>query len=115
VLSALAYLRLLVYFCLGFGPAGWGAMATGRGALGSLVIAAPAGLLAALLAQAFFRFQRHDTNSALTRADLLHQEATVLVPLDHEQYALAVEPDATFDKGQTVRIMRITEECVYVR
>jgi len=30
VLSVLSYLRLFVYFCLGFGPTGWASLASGR-------------------------------------------------------------------------------------
>ncbi len=43
VLSVLSYLRSLVYFCLGFGPTGWVAMATERSPAGSLLWALPAG------------------------------------------------------------------------
>jgi len=126
----LTYLRLLVYFCLGFGPTGWAGMISGRGALGSLALAVPVGVLALFLAQAFFRFQRHDTDSQIRRQELLSQTATVLIPLDHktmgkvrmrvglsvtEQYALAASPGAAFRKGETVRIAKITDECVYVR
>ncbi len=130
ILSVLTYLRLLVYFCLGFGPTGWAGMISGRGALGSLALAAPVGVLALFLAQAFFRFQRHDTDSQIRRQDLLSQTATVLVPLDYktmgkvrmqvglsvtEQYALAANPGAEYRKGETVRIVKVTDECVYVR
>ena len=81
-LSALSYLRLFVYFCLGFGPMGWAAMASGRSALVSLGLATPVGVAAVFLAQAFFRFQRRDTDSQLAGADLVGQTATVIVPLD---------------------------------
>jgi len=129
VLSILAYLRMLVYFCLGFGPTGWVALLTGRSALVSLVLAIPVGVLATLAAQAAFRFQREDTDSTLARRDLQFKNATVLVGLDHatmgkvrvqvgmtvtEQFALAARPDVTFQKGDTVRIVRVSEDCVYV-
>lgn len=130
ILSVLSYLRLMVYFCLGFGPVGWVGMAMGRGALRSLAVAIPMGLGSLLVAQAFFRFQRRDTDSQIRRGDLLSQRATVLIPLDHrtmgkvriqvgisitEQYALAANPDAHFQKGDTVQITKVTDECVYVR
>lgn len=130
IISALAYLRLLVYFCLGFGPAGWVALASGRSALVSLAIAAPFGFGALLLAQAFFRFQRHDTDSQLASEELVAREATVIVPLNDrtmgkvrvtaglnvvDLYALAADPGRDFDKGAHVRIARVTDECVYVR
>jgi membrane protein implicated in regulation of membrane protease activity len=129
VLSVLTYLRLLVYFSLGFGPTGWVGMATGRSALVSLVLASAMGVLALMVAQAFFRFQRSDTDSSLGRDDLLMAEATVLVPLTSEamgkvrvqvgmsvteQYALAAQPGARFAKGERVQITRVTDECVFV-
>ena len=130
ILSMIAYLRLLVYFCLGFGPTGWVAMSTGRGALGSLAIATPVGLLAVLIAQAFFRFQRHDTDSQITADDLMTAEATVIVPLDSktmgkirarvgmgvvDRYALAADAGASFGKGERVRVTSIVDDTVYVR
>lgn len=129
LLSALAYLRMLVYFCLGFGPMGWAAMGSGWGALRALAVAAPVGMVALFLAQAFFRFQRKNTDSQVAPAELLSQDATVLVPLDDKTmgkvrvqvglnvsdlYALSAAPGKAFEKGHHVRIERVTDECVYV-
>jgi membrane protein implicated in regulation of membrane protease activity len=130
ILSALTYLRLFVYFCLGFGPMGLVAMASGRSPLTSLLLAIPVGVIAVFLAQAFFRFQRRDIDSQLASADLVGQAATVIVPLDDktmgkvriqvgpvvtEQYALAARPDAAFENGDRVMVTSVTDECVYVR
>lgn len=129
VLSILAYLRMFVYFCLGFGPAGWVAMATGRGALVALIVGSAVGVIATLAAQSIFRFQRSTTDSSLAQKELQFQEATVIVPLSHdtmgkvrtkigmavtERYALAARADARFGRGETVRIVRLGEDCVYV-
>ena len=129
VLSVIAYLRSLVYFCLGFGPTGWVALTMGNSAVQSLIWAAPAGTAAFVLAHLFFRFQRTDTDSSLRSEELFYQQATVIVPLTHdtmgkvrvqvgmnvtEQYALATEPNARFEKGDTVRVANVTDECVYV-
>lgn len=129
VLSVLSYLRSLVYFCLGFGPTGWVAIAMGNSAVQSLIWAAPAGVAAFALAHAFFRFQRTDTDSSLHSEELFFQQATVIVPLTHDtmgkvrvqvgmsvtqQYALAAKPNARFEKGETVRVANVTDECVYV-
>jgi membrane protein implicated in regulation of membrane protease activity len=130
VLSVLTYLRLLVYFCLGFGPVGLVALLTGRSGLVALLLAVPVGVVAVFLAQAFFRFQQSDTDSSVRSNELLMREATVTVPLTHatmgrirlqigmsvvEQFALAEEPHAEFRRGDPVRIVRVTQECVYVR
>ncbi len=130
VLSVLTYLRLLVYFCLGFGPAGWIGLAGGLGALGSLALAAPVGVGSLFLARAFFRFQRKDTGAVAPEAELLGEHATVVVPLDHatmgkvrvqaglevtDLYAIAADEGARFDHGADVRIVQVTDECVQVR
>lgn len=129
VLQILAYLRMTVYFCLGFGPTGWVALASGRTALASLGSGILVGVLALILASAFFRFQRSDTDSSLQPHELLRAQATVTIPLTHttmgrvrvhlgmnvtEQYALAAEPGRSFHNGDTVQIARVTDECVYV-
>lgn len=130
ILSVLSYLRLFVYFCLGFGPMGLVALLTGRGPLVSLLFAIPVGVAAVFLAQAFFRFQRQDIDSQLASADLVGRAGTVIIPLDDrtmgkvriqvgpvvtEQYALAAHPGAAFNKGDQVMIASVTDECVYVR
>lgn len=129
LLSALVYLRLLVYFCLGFGPMGWAAMGSGWGALRALALAAPVGVAVVFLAQAFFRFQRKDTDSQMVPAELVAQDAIVLVALDDKTmgkvrvqvgmnvsdlYALASRPGQAYEKGRHVRIVRVTDECVFV-
>ena len=129
VLNLMAYLRLTVYFCMGFGPTGLMAMATGRSPLVSLGLATAVGVVALFLAQAVFRLQQSVTDSTVHAQDMLRQEATVMIPVGHsdmgkvriqlgmsvtEQYALASNPDDTFRSGDKVRITRVTDECVYV-
>jgi membrane protein implicated in regulation of membrane protease activity len=130
ILSILTYLRLLVYFCLGFGPAGWAGLASGWGALRSLLLAVPIGLLALLAARAFFRFQRRDTGAVPAEIDLLHEKAEVIVPLDDETmgkvrvsvgmsvsdvYALAAERGRHYERGDVVQIVQVADDCVHVR
>jgi membrane protein implicated in regulation of membrane protease activity len=130
ILSVLTYLRLFVYFCMGSGPVGWIALATGRSPLTSLLMGAAVGVLAVFLAQAFFRFQRHDTDSQLRAPELVGRHATVIVPLDDktmgkvriqvglmvtEQYALAARSGASFSSGAEVLVTSVTDECIYVR
>ncbi len=130
ILSVLAYLRLLVYFCLGFGPAGWAGLAAGWGPLRSLLLAVPVGLLALILARAFFRFQRRDTGAVPAEIDLLREQAEVIVPLDDaimgkvrvsvgqsvsDLYALASERGRHYERGDVVQIVEVTDDCVHVR
>lgn len=129
VLNVLAFLRLTVYFCLGFGPTGWVALATGRSPLASLGLGVLIGLISLVLATAFFRLQRSDTDSSLKSHELLRAPAVVTIPLDDktmgrvrvqlgmnvtEQYALAAQPGLAFERGDTVQITQVTDECVYV-
>jgi membrane protein implicated in regulation of membrane protease activity len=129
VLSVLSYLRLFVYFCLGFGPTGWASLASGRSVGSSLLLATGVGVVAVFIAQAFFRFQRSSTDSSVGGDDLLAQRATVTIPLSHsdmgrvrvqlgmsvaEPYALAAREGESYAKGDTVRIVKVADDCVYV-
>jgi len=129
VLSVLSYLRLFVYFCLGFGPVGWVSLISGRSVAGSLLLATVVGVMAVFVAQAFFRLQRSSTDSSVGDDDLLFEQATVTVPLTHvdmgrvrvqlgmsvmEPYALAAHTGDSFVKGDAVRISKVADDCVYV-
>ncbi|MCB0045542.1 MAG: hypothetical protein KDD92_08945 [Caldilineaceae bacterium] len=128
VLSALTYLRMFVYFCLGFGPVGWFALNGGWNPAMALLLAAGVGVIAVFIAQAFFRFQRSDTDSSIRNSELLQRPATVLIGLSDtslgrvrvqigmsvlEPHALAARP-GRFVKGDAVRIVRVEDDCVYV-
>jgi membrane protein implicated in regulation of membrane protease activity len=130
VLSVLAYLRLAVYFCLGFGPVGWAALAFGRPPLTSLAIAVPFGVVAVFLARAFFSFQRKDTGIVAPEAALIGERGTVLVQLDAanmgrvriqagmnvmDVYARAADAGHIYQRGEEVRVVRVTDDCAFVR
>ena len=130
LLSVLRYVRIGVYFALGFGPLGLVAEATGAGGLSSLFWAAPGGVAAAFLARAFFRFQQQDIDSSIKEDELLLERAHVIVPLSNrdmgkvrvkmgqivaERYALAEDEWESFRTDEVVEIVRVTDECVYVR
>lgn len=129
ILQILSYLRLTVYFCLGFGPTGWFAMATGRNSLVALGVAAAVGAISLVLAQWFFRFQNSNVDSSVKKQELLRESATVTIPLTDstmgkvrikvgmsisEQYALSATPGREFKRGEVVHVTRVTDECVYV-
>jgi len=130
LLSILRYLRMGVYFALGFGPLGLVAQATAATALGSLAWAVPGGIAAAVLAHRFFRFQQRDVDSTVRDEELLFERAGVIVPLSStamgkvrvklgqtvvERYALAEDAGDAFRTGEVVEIVRVEDDCVYVR
>ena len=129
ILSMLAYLRSLVYFCLGFGPMGLFSVATDVSGIKSLLWSVPTGVGATIFARLFFRFQRSEIDSSLKPQEILFQEATVIVPITHsrmgririqlgmnitERFALAKVPDETFAKNEVVWITEVTDEHVFV-
>lgn len=130
LLSILGYLRIGTYFALGCGPVGLVAEWTGASVLGSLAWAVPGGVVSAYLARLFFRFQQHDVNSQVLESELLLERAQVIVPLSNtnmgkvrikmgqlvlERYALAEDEWETFTVDDQAEIVRVTDECVYVR
>jgi len=130
LLSILRYLRIGTYFALGFGPVGLVAEWTGASVLGSLAWAVPGGVISAYLARLFFRFQQRDVNSQVLESELLLERAQVIVPLSNtnmgkvrikmgqlvmERYALAEDEWETFTVDDQTEIVRVTDECVYVR
>ena len=130
VLSFLRVARILVYFCLGFGPLGLAATAFGSGTAGSLAWALAGGMSSATLAHLFFRFQRTKLDSSVQDEELLMEPATVIVPIADggmgkvrvhfgqtvaERYACAEHPDERFAVDDRVIISQVTEPCVYVR
>jgi hypothetical protein len=129
ILTWIKYMRWSVYFCLGFGPVGWISMAAGRSAGWALVVAALSGFASVALAQVFFRFRPGDTGMVPAPEEMLWEQATVTIPLSHtrlgrvrvtqgmsvqEPFALAVAEGVEFHTGDQVRIVRVTDACVYV-
>jgi hypothetical protein len=130
VLSVLRYLRIAVYFSLGFGPLGLLAETTGSGGLVSLLWSVPGGVAAGFLARLFFRFQQEDVDSSVQENELLLEQGRVIVPISNrdmgkvrikmgqiivERYALAENEWESFRTDDLVEIVRVTDECVYVQ
>ncbi len=129
VLEAIRYLRMFVYFCLGFGLLGLAFLVTGRSAQSSLIFASLAGIGTVMLARVFYRFQPHDTGEELSDDDLLLEQATVLFPLSdktmgkirvsmgmevREVYARSAHDGEKYGRGAVVRIIRIENGCALV-
>lgn len=130
VLSALYYLRIFIYFCLGFGPLGWMAELTGHSALSTLLWAVPGGLVSAAIANAVFKFQRKDLDSSIQVEDLFLGKARVIVPISRggmgkvriafgqsvtERYAMAENAEENLPTDAEVEVVRVTDDCIYVR
>ncbi len=130
VLSFMRWFRVLVYFCLGFGPFGLVADRTGAGPLVTLLWAVGGGVVAGALARLFFRFQGKVIDSSLADDDMLFEQAYVTVPISDtdmgrvrihvgqtvaERFALAADPDTFYAADAEVRVVRVTDDCVYVR
>lgn len=130
LISILRYVRTGIYFALGFGPLGLLAEATGSTAVGSLIWAVPGGIVSAFLARLFFRFQQQDVDSSVRQEELLLERARVIVPMSSrdmgkvrvkmgqvivERYALAEDDWESFRTDDVVEIVRITDDCLYVR
>jgi membrane protein implicated in regulation of membrane protease activity len=128
--TLLWYLRLTVYFSLGFGPVGLVAILVDSSRVVSLIWAVAAGLITAIGAYSFFRFQRNEFDSSVQESELVGRPAEVTISilpgeigrvriqleqLVRDRYARAESSDARFNKGERVVIARIDEECVYVR
>ena len=129
VLEAIRYLRMFIYFCLGFGVVGFATLAAGRTPQASLLIAGIAGISSVLLARTFYRLQPQDTGDVISEDDLLMELGTVIVPLSdetmgrirvqigmevYEPFARAAQAGSTFARGDEVKIVKVTDECVYV-
>ena len=129
VLSLLSALRNLIYFCLGFGPVGWFALATGSSAAGALLYSAPVGVVALIGTRLLRRFMRRELNSEVRESELLMEQGEVTVTIGKgemgrvriklgelyvERYARAASADATIHVGAQVRVTDVGEDCVYV-
>ncbi|MBT7097705.1 hypothetical protein HN937_10055 [Candidatus Poribacteria bacterium] len=130
LLSMFRYLRMLVYFCLGFGPFGLVAGQTSAGTVGTAMWAVGGGLVTAVMARAFFRFQNKVVDSSLDDDEMLFERAAVTVPISDtamgrirvtigqsvaERFALAADPNTFYATDDIVRIVSVSDDCVYVR
>ena len=129
VLSILRYLRIFIYFCLGFGPIGLASNAFGSGYAVSLLWAVGCGGASAVLANLFFRFQRSDLDSSVREADLLFSKAEVTVPIPEggmgkvrvqigqviaERYAQAENENESFARGEIVTVSNVEDDRIFV-
>ena len=125
----LSIARSVVHFSLGFGPVGLFAVATGRGTLASLAWSVPVGVVAMIGGRLLRQLQRQRLDSQLTDADMIMERGEVLVSIGKgqigkvrllvegvyaERYARAHDPAKSLPVGASVRVVDVSEECVYV-
>lgn len=128
VLGILSFLRNIIYFCLGFGPVGWFAVATGNSLLTSLLWSAPS--VGALFGtRALRKFMRRELDSAVKSSELLMEKGEVTVSIGAgelgrvriklgeiyvDRFARAATPQTAIHVGTQVRVTDVGDDCVYV-
>lgn len=125
----LLIIRSFVYFSLGFGPVGVFALATGESHLASAAWSVPVGTIALIGARLLRRIQRQELDSQITIEEMIMQNGQVLVSIGQGQlgkvrvnldgiyvdrYARAQDPQKSLPVGTTVRVVDVSEECIYV-
>ncbi|PON18648.1 hypothetical protein C2W62_06830 [Candidatus Entotheonella serta] len=129
ILSALRYVRTGLYFCAGFGPTGLVAGLFGYGSWARFGWGVGAGIAAAFVARMLFRFQHQKLDSTVSQHELLAERAVVSVPIPRgqmgkvrlrmgpvfvERFAIAVDPNDTFEREEMVQIVEVQDDCVKV-
>lgn len=129
LLGLLTFLRNLIYFCLGFGPVGWFALATSNSLTTSFLWSVPVGAAALVGTRALRRFMRRELNSEISTDELLFERGVVTVSIAAgemgkvrvklgevyvERYARAASPEATIRVGTPIRVTEVGDDCVYV-
>lgn len=129
VLRLLSSIRTSIYFCLGFGPVGWFALATGQSLVASLAWSIPVGGVVAIGARLLRRILRSELSSEVKDSTLLMEpgEVTVTIPQGQmgrvrisigtsyvDRYARSKDPKQTLKVGQRVRVVDFDDECVFV-
>jgi len=129
LLGLLAFLRNVIYFCLGFGPVGWFALATSGSVVTALVWSIPVGGAALIGTRVLRRFMRRELNSEISTGELLMERGVVTVSIGSgelgkvrvrlgdlyvERYARAATSGTEIRVGTRVRITDVSDDCVYV-
>lgn len=129
ILGILGALRTLVYFCLGFGPVGWFAVATGETALASLAWSVPVGAAVMVGGRLVRRVVRRELSSDVKDSDLLMETGKVTVTIEPDRlgrvrvhlagtyadrYARSVKGSPTLRPGTPIRVVDLTEDCIIV-
>jgi len=126
ILRTLGIFRHFIYFCIGFGPIGLYAEATHQSAP---LLAVAVGIVVALIAAAFRRFQSDKLDSTVKDAELLMEQGKVLVSINPGQmgkvrihfggmnidrFARAKNSTDAFKVGDKIQVHEVKEDIVVV-
>ncbi|HUX22226.1 MAG TPA: hypothetical protein VMW69_13370 [Spirochaetia bacterium] len=129
LLGLLSVFRNIIYFCLGFGPVGWFALATSGSLATSLLWSAPVGVAALFGTRTLRRFMRRELNSQIATSELLMERGEVTVSIGAgemgkvriklgdvyvDRYARAASAEKAIHVGASVRVTDVGDDCVYV-
>jgi len=129
LLTLFSLIRTLVYFCLGFGPVGWFAVATGEPLGATLAWSIGAGAVVLTGAKVLRRLLRSELSSSVKESDLLLERGTVTVTIMPGQlgkariklgnayidrYARAKENDARIAPGARVQVVDLGTDGIIV-
>jgi len=129
ILRSLNMLRNLVYFSLGFGPVGWFALGRYSQVSATLLWSIPSGLVVMVGARLLRRLLRSELDSQVAGGDLLMErgEITVSVSVGQmgkarirvggiyvDRFARAKEPGVSLPVGTTIRVVDVSDECIFV-
>jgi hypothetical protein len=128
-LRLMTALRSIVYFAVGFGPVGWFATTQYARPIASLAWSVPVGIGVMVSARILRRLFRKDLSSDIKPTDLLMETGTVTVSIGAgamgkarvivggvyvDRFARAHDPGEEIGVGARIRVVDVTDECVFV-
>lgn len=129
ILRMLSWMRMFVYFSLGFGFSGLFAIYLGETSLSGFLWALGLGLTVVFLYKTMNRVLRQEINSVIKEEELLLRNGTIIVSVKKgqlgkveiewnqqsvERYCRSFLQEEEFKVGDQVLIAKVTDECVYV-
>lgn len=128
-LRLMTALRSVVYFAVGFGPVGWFATTQYARPAASLAWSVPVGIGVMVSARILRRLFRKDLSSEIKPTDLLMETGTVTVSIGAgamgkarvvvggvyvDRFARTNDPEKAIAVGARIRVVDVTDECVFV-
>jgi len=129
LLKTLSWLRMVVYFSLGFGVSGLFATFLGESSIATFLWALGLGIAVVMIYKISYKILRQEIDSTVKEDDLWLKTGEVLIPVrqgqlgkveikvDHrtvERYCKSFYENEEFKRGDRILIAKVTEECVYI-